>query len=239
MTVKRPQLFGTLVLAVAVAVFGKDVQANAPFDPLAVYGPEHRFTVMRNGAVVGSHRLQFESTADGLSIEAHFELEIPFLFFTAYRYSYRSAAQWQDGRLIRLEAETDDDGDVSRVVAERRGDGKVWISGPKGSLAAPPDLLPTNHWNPDVVTRDTVLNTITGAVNTVEILDLGEVDVQTSSGSVRARHYRYTGELQNEVWYDANGRWVKMRFPARDGSVIDYICQTCGAGMKTEISRDG
>ncbi len=236
-------MFGTFMLAVAVAVAiavpGTAANANTLFNPLTVYEPEHRFTVMRNGEAVGEHRLDFARTASGLSVEAHFELEIPFLFFTAYRYSYRSAAQWRDGRLIRLEAETDDDGDVSRVVAERRGDGMLWITGPEKEFASQPDLLPTNHWNPNVVTRNQVLNTITGSVNTVEILDLGEADVQTSSGSVRARHYRYTGELQNEVWYDANGRWVKMRFPARDGSVIEYLCQTCGTGMKMEISQDG
>ena len=239
MTAKRLLFVGPLVLAAAVVVSGTVAHARAPFDPLAVYGPEHRFTVMRNGEVVGSHRLQFEQMADGLSIEAHFELEIPFLFFTAYRYSYRSAAQWQDGRLIRLEAKTDDDGEVSRAVAERRGDGSLWITGPRGEYTAPPDLLPTNHWNPDVVTRDQVLNTITGALNAVTIRDLGEDVVQTSGGIVRARHYLYTGELQNEVWYDESGRWVKMRFPARDGSVIEYLCQTCGATGKTEISQDG
>ena len=239
MTTKRRQVLGTLVLAVAVAVSGTVAHANTPFSPLTVYGPEHRFTVMRNGEVVGEHRLNFARTASGLSVEAHFELEIPFLFFTAYRYGYRSVAQWQDGRLVRLEAETDDDGEVSRVVAERRGDGKLRVTGPKGEDTGPPDLLPTNHWNPGVVTRDRVLNTITGALNVVTIRDLGEEAVETSDGSLRARHYLYTGELQNEVWYDDSGRWVKMRFPARDGSVIEYLCQTCGTKGNTEMSQDG
>ena len=239
MTAKRSLFVGPLVLAAAIAVSGTVAQAGMPFDPLAVYGTEHRFAVMRNGDVVGSHRLQFERTADGLSIGAQFELEIPFLFFTAYSYSYRSAALWRDGRLVRLEAETDDDGEISKVAAERRGEGALWITGPKGEYTAPPDLLPTNHWNPEVVTRDRVLNTITGALNAVTIRDLGEDEVQTSDGVVRARHYLYTGELQNEVWYDKSGRWVKMRFPARDGSVIEYLCRTCGTGGKTEISQDG
>jgi hypothetical protein len=239
MTEKRPHFFKTLVLAVAITMSGTVAHANAPLDPLAVYGLEHRFTVMRNGEAVGEHRLDFARTASGLSVEAHFELEIPFLFFTAYRYSYRSVAQWQNGQLIRLEAETDDDGERSRVFAERGSDGKLWISGPKGSLAASPDILPTNHWNPQVVTRDQVLNTITGALNAVTIRNLGEETVETSDGSVRARHYLYTGELHNEVWYDDSGRWVKMRFPARDGSVIEYLCQTCGTKRNTEMSQDG
>ncbi len=248
MTIKRPRFTGPhagfsprliLLLVAALAMSGHDAQATDPFDPLAIYGTEHRFSVMRNGETVGSHRLRFERTPAGLTVEADFALEIPFLFFTAYRYSYRSVARWQDGRIVRLEAETDDDGERSRVTAEERGDGRLWIAGPKGSLNAPQDVLPTNHWNPVVVGRDQVLNTITGGLNAVTIQDLGEETVETSAGSVRARHYLYTGELDNEVWYDANGRWVKMRFPARDGSMIEYVCQTCGIRGSAEMSEDG
>ena len=31
------------------------------------------------------------------------------------------------------------------------------------------------------------------------------------------------------TWYDEEGRWVKLRCRAKDGSMIDYICRQCQA----------
>ena len=53
--------------------------------------------------------------------------------------------------------------------------------------------------------------------------------VSTRNGSLRARHYLYSGDLNGEIWYDEDGRWVKLRFRAKDGSMIDYICRQCQA----------
>jgi hypothetical protein len=53
--------------------------------------------------------------------------------------------------------------------------------------------------------------------------------VVTRSGALRARHYLYAGDLNGEIWFDDQGRWVKLRFRADDGSIIDYVCRRCQA----------
>jgi len=40
---------------------------------------------------------------------------------------------------------------------------------------------------------------------------------------VMARHYAISGDLQRELWYDAGGRLVKVRFAASDGTDIQYV----------------
>ena len=42
-----------------------------------------------------------------------------------------------------------------------------------------------------------------------------------------ATRYAYSGDLKADVWYDDAGRWVKLRFRGRDGSVIEYVCRRC------------
>jgi hypothetical protein len=44
---------------------------------------------------------------------------------------------------------------------------------------------------------------------------------------VEATHYKYEGEIQNDVWYDAEGRWVRMKFLGDDGSAIEFRCRKC------------
>ena len=42
-----------------------------------------------------------------------------------------------------------------------------------------------------------------------------------------AQRYRYFGDLSVDIWYDGDGRWVKMQFTAKDGSSIEYVCRSC------------
>ena len=72
-----------------------------------------------------------------------------------------------------------------------------------------------------------MLNTLTGQINNVNIKLLGNDDVITENGKIKANYYRYTGDLNTEVWYDADSRWVKMRFEGKDGSKIEYRCIRC------------
>jgi len=45
------------------------------------------------------------------------------------------------------------------------------------------------------------------------------------AGWVDANHYRYSGDVNKDQWFDDSGRWVKTVFKASDGSTIEYILQ--------------
>lgn len=196
-------------------------------DPLSLYGSEVRFEVLRNGSSVGSHVTRFAREGERLKVTSQMDIEIDFLIFTAYRFEYGSKDLWCGDELVSLEAWRDDNGEKHFVRADRDGD-LVRVSDGERDLVAPGDIIPTNHWNAAVLTRDRVLNTLTGGVNSVEITSLGPDVVTLADGeSLPAQHFRYSGELEADVWYDADGRWVGLRFEGRDGSEIVYRCQTC------------
>ena len=89
-------------------------------------------------------------------------------------------------------------------------------------------IIPTNHWNANVVRQKRVLNTLTGNVNNVTLVAKGREAIATERGDVVATRYAYTGDLvDTEVWYDDAGRWVKLRFMGRDGTPIEYVCRRC------------
>lgn len=197
-------------------------------DPFGLYGDEIRFDVLRNGDPVGSHTVRFARAGETVTTATRFEVAIDVLFFTAYRYVYASEATWRDGCLVGLTAAVDDNGKESVVRVGRSGE-SLTVSGPRGVVEADRHALPTEHWAYAVVGQDGVINTITGRVNRVDIAPVASETVKTADGrSISARRYAYQGELDNEVWYDAEGRWVKMRFPAKDGSTIEYVCVKCG-----------
>ncbi len=224
-------------MALALALAGDDAR-SAPltggcpetgqgFDPLALYGDTILFSVARNGTPVGNHRISIERRGAELTVNSSFEITVNVLFFTAYRYRYESSSIWHRGCLVALEAVTNDNGEVSRVEARRVGD-ELRIEGPSGIVSHQPGLYPTEHWHAGVLAAESVLNTISGKVNRVRIEAAGDDMVIVDGKPHPARRYVYRGELENEVWYDDEGRWVRMRFRAKDGSTIEYECRRCG-----------
>ena len=59
---------------------------------------------------------------------------------------------------------------------------------------------------------------------------VGKEPIMTERGEVMATKYLFSGELENTVWYDGAGRWVKMKFEGRDGIPITYNCRRCQGG---------
>lgn len=200
--------------------------ALAAADPLDLYGEQIRFDIVRKGRTVGSHLVTFRRAGEVTETHSEVRIAIDILIFKAFRYRYDSDAQWQDGQLRRLTVDVDDDGKRTQLAVSTEAE---MVSGTVNgaAISAEAPLYPTEHWNSDVLTQRRVLNTLTGKVNNVVIEPGAREYVATERGQVPATHYRYTGDLLAEVWYDDSGRWVKMRFDGRDGSTIEYVCRQC------------
>lgn len=208
-----------------------------PILPVSLlYGDTIAFDVIRNGALIGSHNVTFERTAEGLVVVTDFQLEVGALFITFFEMAYRSEALWKDGQLTSLVARTDRNGDTSTVEAQL-AEGLLQGEGPNGPFAAPLGIYPTNHWNAGVKASTQLINTITGRVSDVRLVPLGAEKVQTERGLIEATRYKYDGAIENEVWYDGTGRWVHMQFPGGDGSLIELHCRKCFPTEMGEASQ--
>lgn len=216
-----------LTATTPVLAGGETCQSGTTWrDPLDLYGNELVFSVFRDGDKVGFHRVVFRSVGDSLIAESEFSLAVKVLFFTAYRYRYTSTDVWRQGCLVSVDATVDENGNQTSVRADAE-ERRLTIAGPSGIETADAGIFPTNHWHDGVIGAQRVLNTITGKVADVRIVDDGVDWVTVNGETYPARRYHYTGDLRNTVWYDDDGRWVKMRFTAEDGSTIEYVCAQC------------
>jgi hypothetical protein len=183
------------------------------------------FEVLRNGKPVGQHRTQFLRRDGFLVVDSKMTLSIRFMFIEAYRYRYEATEHWCDGRLVKLEATVDANGDRSRTYAAADGD-RLSIEGPDGRASAPLGVISTNHWHAGVLDTDTVLNTLTGNLNRVRIERCATPNPD-GEGPAGAACYDYSGDLSARVWYDREGRWVGLAFDGEDGSRFEYRCSAC------------
>jgi hypothetical protein len=185
------------------------------------------FDVVRDGEVVGQHVTAFSHEGLNLIVESKMNLEITFLSVPVYTFDYRSLEKWSDGVLSYLEVDIKDGADQIKISSLRNTEGLTIIA-PSGTFRVRGPIISTNHWNADVVRQSRVINTLTGKINQVKFSNRGEERIPVKGGYVLATRYDYLGELTDtSAWYDAMGRWSKLEFKARDGSTVEYICNTC------------
>ena len=228
MTLKSSNVIAAAVLSVGLTSIGApDVGHAADRDPFALYGERILFDVYRNDKRVGTHEVLFKRDGETLVVDSDFNLSLRILGLFTYDYRYQSSESWANGTLIALDATIDDNGDETSVRVTKTN-GMLKIAGPGAEEIAPLGIYPTTHWNAGVIGTTQVINTITGSVNNVILKDKGRMDVPTGDTVRSATHFAYQGDLSTEVWYDDDGRWVKMQFPGSDGTMIEYRCQICG-----------
>ena len=220
---------------VALAIPGLVVAKTTSHDqlnPPRLYGDGIDFDVIREGEIIGTHEVRFDRDANGWNVRSVVDLEVRFLAFFVFRYRYEADARWVNGELHRLRTDSVDDGERSSMIATRSEDlMQIRFKDKTYTTRAP--IIPTNHWNVSVLGQKRVLNTITGNVNDVILVSKGREPILTERGYVDANRYSYTGDLvDTEVWYDDEGRWVKLRFLGRDGTPIEYACRRCQGGSR-------
>ncbi len=192
----------------------------------ALYGDHIAFDIYRNGDLIGEQTVDFKKAEDGLAVNIDFHLKIKALYITFYKMTYTSKSLWKGDQLVALSTRTDRNGKITTVTADSEK-GELVVKGPEGTASAPLGIYPTNHWNAGVIASKQIVNTINGHINDVQLVSKGVEQVQTERGSVAATHYKYEGEIKNDVWYDAQGRWLHMQFLGDDGSLIEFRCRKC------------
>jgi len=195
-------------------------------DPTSLYGDKLEFAVLRDGAVVGNHLVTFKKANADLEVTSKFNLKLSILGIPIYKYQYDSVEYWSDGMLMSLKVDVNDDGSKKQNIAARKNE-NFWVNGVIIGRAKSNNLFPTNHWNADVLQQSKVLNTITGKVNLTNIQNEGQEVIAARGGDIKASKYSYSGDLNVTVWYDEDGRWVKLKFKGEDNSDIEYFCLTC------------
>lgn len=190
------------------------------------------FKVLREGAPFGSHTVSIRREGNRDVVDIAIDLEVRVAFVTVLRYSHRNTEIWQNGRLVRLDTATDDDGERYRVSAEATGDGLL-VRTRDRSYVAPAGTMPTSYWNRAVVEHSALLNTQTGELMPVTVQRLADETLPGVDGEMTAARYRFVNGDNGapfDVWYSQrDDRWVKLRFDAR-GARIDYALDGAAAG---------
>lgn len=178
-----------------------------------------RFLVLRHGNVIGEHLFTFSRRDGDFVVEVAIDIAVDLLGITVFRFTHRAEEVWRKGWLQALTSATDDDGRLWRVRAERR-DGALRGQVNDVGFDVSGFVVPASLWHRDTTKSQALLDTIDARVKVVRAKALGEERVEADGSTVEAKHYSLTGQIEREVWYDADCAIARVTFPARDGSLI-------------------
>jgi Domain of unknown function (DUF6134) len=179
------------------------------------------FAIMRKGEQIGTHRIELRRTGKETSVSVETNVEVKVLFVTAYRFQYTATERWVNGRLVALSAETDDNGTQHKLTAALKG-ATLEVDADGKAAQVDKNIIPASLWNPELVRQSVMLDTQTGQVMPISVVDGGSEEVTVETGPAPAHRYTIKGKFSQDVWYDSRGRLVQSQLVAKDGSVITY-----------------
>lgn len=185
-------------------------------------GEKLKFQILRNGEPFGQHIINFSRDENKIKADIEINMKLGLAFVTLFRYEHQNTEVWKDGQLYSINARTNDNGNKYQVQAQRQ-DGKVYINGSGGEMAAEPTITAGTYWWKEMLDGKRILNTQTGKLKKVDVQKMGQEEVEVADSTVQADHYVVKlPERDIHVWYDSDtNQWVDLRFSIR-GSQIDY-----------------
>ncbi|HEY2444599.1 MAG TPA: DUF6134 family protein [Rhizomicrobium sp.] len=201
-------------LAVSIGIFGGVARAGDDMTTL-------NFAVMRNGAKIGTNSISFGKRGPDETVQTETHVAIGFGFLTIYKFDQSETELWTDGRLVKMNSTTDDNGTVHRSNAVARDD-KLVVKGEGAAKELAPTLIPLSLWNSAVTEQSTVIDPRDGTIVSLKVADRGDDELVIHGRPLRTHHYEITTTFPQDVWYDENHRLVQVELKGSDGSTIRY-----------------
>jgi hypothetical protein len=151
-----------------------------------------------------------------LTVGTATDLAVNVPFFTAYRFKQMTTERWSNGHLVNLNATTDNNGTRHKVAVRSNGEQlQLTVDGKTSRLDN--DIVPSTLWNPEFLRHSVMLDVGDGKVMPVSVLDDGADTLKLDGNEVRAHHYTIKARYSEGVWYDGQGRLVRVRVIGPDG----------------------
>ncbi|MEM8948983.1 MAG: DUF6134 family protein [Pseudomonadota bacterium] len=167
---------------------------------------------------IGTHVLNFRCDGDQLIVETEVDVKVKILFVTAYERKAHYREVWQDDRLISYEARTDDNGDLYETTARIDGD-KMIVDGIEDAVGVPLDTVSSHPWNVKAIDRPVIFGQRDGRIRKVRVEEAGWETLKIDNRPVDAQKFVVRGDLERELFYDADGTWLQWRLE-RDGKTV-------------------
>lgn len=178
------------------------------------------YDIRKEGEPIGREHVRINRQDGVATVEVQTRTRAKVLFLE-FHYDHGRREEWRDGALMRMVADTDDDGAKAHLDATRLESG--WSFTVNGQASQRPgDMLPLTLWGRAVLDRKELFSVIDAKPYRVQVASLGSESVTIDGRTVAAEHFRITGDVERDLWYGADGYLVRAAFQ-RSGYAIEMV----------------
>ncbi len=179
-------------------------------------GETRDYIVSVDDKEAGKYHMTIGDEKDGVvTMTGQAEIKVTVLGVTAYKYSYGGSELWKDGRLVSFASRCNDDGKKLEVCAVSDGKELRIKANDKDSKASA-DTWTTSYWRlPDAKLRKgdlSVMDADTGRTMTATLKFIGNEKLTLAGKEQSCAHYRLSGGVKADLWYDAQERLVRQQW---------------------------
>ena len=177
------------------------------------------YAIMRNGVQIGQHDVDIATDGETTTVDFRTQIAVKVMFINAYSFGYAGREAWTQNSFVSFQSKTNDNGAQHAVSATSNGD-KTTIVADGKTLNALGNVIPASFWNMAFLSRTDFFHTETGLLLKIAVTDLGNEQLSTRMGPKLAHHYRLTGGMERDLWFDQNGTPLRYQLRGSDNSVI-------------------
>lgn len=226
---KFPGLVAVLLAGVLTPAFG-DAQPASP-----VMQRDLHYTITMNGKSVGSSEVSVEPEREGrVTLRSRTRIDIKSLLFS-YHYAATARETWSGDRLVSGEAESVEDGEISRTRVTRTADTVVVITD-QGERHLTGDVASTSFWNlprlPD--TPLTLLDIESGADFRVQARFVKETEIAINGSAVPCRLWQLSAEVNTQLWFDHDDVLLRVEYEEQGQRFVHTLDRLAAASSKEQ-----
>lgn len=214
------KLIGFFLVGLFFLYFSNILNAKSSF--VFPYSEKLSFLVLRNAKPFGYHEIIFDKKENGeIYVSISIELKVKLGFLTLFNYEHKNIEIWKENKLQSIKTRTNDNGKMFMVDAKKTDDG-LEVKTNNNNKIYPGEIYPTSYWYKPSLKTGKMLDTQRGILVDIEVTP-GELEkLKLEDGTIEAKKYIITKDLNLFVWYTEKNQLVRIAFNAR-GSEIDYI----------------
>jgi hypothetical protein len=182
---------------------------------------EFTFTVLKDGAPVGQHRFEFDRNGERIEIKEATEIEVRFAMIPLYIFEHQAREVWENGRAVRIDSTTNDNGDELKITVRPGDQGYVrTVNGRVDKFDGSMRVL--GFWDKDILNHHEFFSTVEDKILKVSFELIGWEKITLAGKELDAEHYRMVGDEERDLWFDKDGHLARIEFH-RHGSDIAYV----------------
>lgn len=176
------------------------------------------FTIFKEKDPIGSESYAIARDQGKTTVQVQTNTRVQVLFLD-FHYTHQRTETWQNGQIERLVAQTDDDGTIHKIDASAS---RAVIDGADKQF--PGDALPLSLWSTAILNHGALYSIVDGQVYKVSTKDLGEEALTINNKQIKGHHWRLSGDVDRDLWFDNDGLLLKATFE-RKGYPITVLRQ--------------